>query len=71
MMRPLPIPGHALVAYEEDFLVDGVVAVCECGWKSAEWPNQVVALEAHATHLSMVEEKAESKSLRGVHDGGL
>lgn len=32
-------PKHLLVEYEEDFLEDGTVAVCSCGWRSPRGPK--------------------------------
>jgi hypothetical protein len=60
-MTQTTIPGHSLIAYEEDFLEDGVTAVCECGWKSADWPTQAVALVAHQTHLQTVNEAGKKE----------
>jgi len=42
--------GHFLNAFEEDFLESGVVAVCECGWKSPKHLTEGNAIEAHRVH---------------------
>lgn len=42
--------GHALSAFEESFLEDGVTAVCECGWKSQRHITQGNAIEEHLKH---------------------
>lgn len=42
--------GHTLSAFEESFLEDGKIAVCECGWKSRRHITEGNAIEEHAKH---------------------
>lgn len=42
--------GHVLNAFEESFLEDGVVAVCECGWRSQRHVTEGNATDEHAKH---------------------
>lgn len=48
--RPGMTRGHVLNAFEEDFIEDGVVACCECGWRSPKHVTEGNAIEAHAKH---------------------
>ena len=41
---------HELVAYEEDFLEDGVKAVCVCGWMSERCPTKNQAWDKLLDH---------------------
>jgi hypothetical protein len=41
---------HQLIEFESDFLEDGVFAVCCCGWKSLNFPDNEQAAEAHRIH---------------------
>ena len=59
---PKSIPGHALIAYEEDFLEDGVIALCACGWKSERTVNAADASAAHWRHQVAVRDE-QSKAV--------
>jgi hypothetical protein len=48
---------HHLSAFEESFIEDGIVSVCECGWKSEKQiteGNAVIAYRKHATENQVV-----------------
>jgi hypothetical protein len=40
---------HNIYSFEEDFLEDGEVAVCSCGWRSKRGAHRQ-AMAWHATH---------------------
>lgn len=42
---------HRLAEFESDFLQDGVFAVCSCGWKSLNFPNEARACASHRSHV--------------------
>jgi hypothetical protein len=41
---------HQLTAYEEDFLEDGIIAVCACGWTSRRCSNREHANREQRQH---------------------
>ena len=43
---------HRLIELEEDFLVDGVKAICICGWKSKRCRDDQEALHEIRRHQS-------------------
>ena len=49
---------HQLTAYEEDFLEDGVKAVCACGWTSRRRDNQEDAAYEQRQHERLERDKA-------------
>lgn len=46
---------HELIAFQQDFLDDGDIAICSCGWESLKQIDRTAAIIAHSKHIRAME----------------
>ena len=54
MVRSMSVETHVLSEFESDFLEDGVIAWCSCGWSSPRKADQESASDAWDDHCDQV-----------------